>query len=35
LFLTFHHEKGLKLTCWPLITIGVWHTKLIISTELI
>ncbi len=32
LFLTFHHEKGLELTCWPLITIGVWHTKLIIST---
>jgi len=22
LFLTFHHEKGLKLTCWPLKTIG-------------
>jgi hypothetical protein len=23
LFFTFHHEKGLELTCWPLITIGV------------
>jgi len=23
LFLTFHREKGLELTCWPLITIGV------------
>jgi len=25
LFLLFYHEKGLELTCWPLITIGVWH----------
>ena len=23
LFLQFHREKGLELTCWPLITIGV------------
>ena len=23
LFWTFHHEKELQLTCWPLITIGV------------
>ena len=23
LFWTFHCEKGLQLTCWPLITIGV------------
>ena len=23
LFLRFHREKGLELTCWPLITIGV------------
>jgi hypothetical protein len=23
LFWKFHQEKGLKLTCWPLITIGV------------
>ena len=23
LFLTFNREIGLKLTCWPLITIGV------------
>ena len=28
LFRTFHHEKELQLTCWPLITIGVWHIKL-------
>ena len=23
LFLRFHREKGLELTCWPLLTIGV------------
>jgi len=23
LILAFHHEKGLELICWPLITIGV------------
>ena len=28
LFLTFHHKKGLQLTCWALITIGVRHIKL-------
>ena len=28
LFRTSHREKGLQLTCWPLITIGVWHIKL-------
>ena len=27
LFLLLHHEKGLDLKCWPLITIGVWHIK--------
>ena len=32
LFWKFHQEKGLKLTCWPLITIGVWHIKLMRST---
>ena len=32
LFWTFHREKGLELTCWPLITIGVWHIKLMRST---
>ena len=32
MFLRFHREKGLELTCWPLITIGVWHTKLIRRT---
>ncbi len=32
LFLRFHHEKGLELTCWPLITIGVWHIKLMRCT---
>ena len=31
LFWKFHQEKGLKLTCWPLITIGVWHIKLMRS----
>jgi len=25
---TFHREKELQLTNWPLITIGVWHIKL-------
>jgi hypothetical protein len=25
LFWTFHREKELQLTCWPLITIGAWH----------
>ena len=25
LFLLFYREKGLQLTCRPLITIGVWH----------
>jgi hypothetical protein len=32
LFWTSHLEKGLQLTCWPLITIGVWHIKLMRST---
>jgi hypothetical protein len=32
LFWTFHCEKELQLTCWPLITIGVWHIKLTRST---
>ena len=32
LFLLFHHENGIELTCWPLITIGVWHIKLTRST---
>ena len=32
LFWLFHREKGLELTCWPLITIGVWHIKLMRST---
>ena len=32
LILQFHHEKGLELTYWPLITIGVWHIKLIRRT---
>ena len=32
LFRTFHREKELQLTCWPLITIGVWHIKLTRST---
>jgi hypothetical protein len=32
LFWTFHREKELQLTCWPLITIGVWHIKLTRST---
>jgi len=32
LFWTFHREKKLQLTCWPLITIGVWHIKLTRST---
>ena len=34
LFLLFYCEKGLEfeLTCWPLITIGVWHIKLTIRT---
>jgi len=32
LFLQFHREKGLELTCWPLITIVVWHIKLMRST---
>ena len=31
-FFTFHQEKGLELTFWPLITIGVWHIKLMRST---
>jgi hypothetical protein len=31
LFRTIHHKKGL-LTCWSLITIGVWHIKLMRST---
>jgi hypothetical protein len=31
-FLTFYREKGLKLTCWPLITTGVCHTKLMRRT---
>jgi hypothetical protein len=29
LILTFHREKGLELTCWPL---KEWHTKLIRRT---
>ena len=32
LFLWFHREKGLELTWWPLITIGMWHIKLMRST---
>ena len=32
LFWICHCEKGLQLTCWPLITIGVWHIKLMRST---
>ena len=32
LFRTFHREEELQLTCWPLITIGVWHIKLTRST---
>jgi len=32
LFWTFHREKGLELTCWPLITIGVCHIKLMRRT---
>ena len=28
LILSSHHEKGLQLTCWSLIKIGVWHIKL-------
>jgi len=32
LFRTFHCEKGLQLTCWTLITIGVLHIKLMRST---
>jgi hypothetical protein len=35
LFLTFHREKGLQLTCWSLITIGVWHIKLMRRTLII
>ena len=31
LFRTFHREKELQLTCWPLITKGVWHIKLMRS----
>ena len=32
LFLSFYCEKELQLTCWPRITIGVWHIKLMRST---
>ena len=32
LFQTFHREKELQWTCWPLITIGVWQIKLTRST---
>jgi len=32
LILTFHRKKGLQLTCWPLIKIGVWHIKLTRTT---
>ena len=35
LFWTFHREKELQLTCWPLITIGVWHIKLMRRTSII
>ena len=35
LFIQFHREKGLELTCWPQITIGVWHIKLMRSTYII
>ncbi len=28
LILTFHPKKGLQLTCWHQIKIGVWHIKL-------
>jgi hypothetical protein len=32
LFWTFHLEKRLQLTCWPLTTIGiVWKIKLMRS----
>ena len=31
-FRLFHREKGLQLTCWPLISIVVWHIKLMRST---
>ena len=31
LLLLFHCEKGLAFTCWPLITIGVWHIKVMRS----
>ena len=34
LFQTFHREKELLLTCWPRITIGVWHIRLTRSTKL-
>ena len=34
LLLLFHREKGLQSTCWPRITIGVWHIKLMRSTWL-
>jgi hypothetical protein len=34
LFRTFHSEKKKQLTCWPLITIGVWQIKLTRSTLL-
>jgi hypothetical protein len=33
LILTFHCEKGLQLTCWLLIKIGVWHIKLTGTTS--
>ena len=32
LFWKFHREKELQVTCWALITIGVWHIKLMRST---
>ncbi len=35
LFLGFHREKGIEFTCWPLITIGVWHIRLMRSAWLI
>jgi hypothetical protein len=32
LFRTLYCEKELQLTCWPLITIEVWHIKLMRRT---
>jgi len=32
LYLRFYCEKGLELTCWSIITIVVWHIKLMKCT---